>query len=219
MSDTRINRDAAEHFCPCNPKARTHHQQPAFRSAVSSTIIRPLPPISMKARLSHFWPGADLGRPFGDPQVAILRTREVDEPRHRVIDEIVANATTGAGNVDHPGAVPPPPPSPSSASMIGLFEAGFTTIVFPASTGPIAMPMRIAESSTAESRHRRRSESDATRSLARHLHDVEGLGELDRLTRVVLDEIDGLGDVSLSSSQFLPASRSRWRRVRACCDA
>ena len=53
-----MTREAAEHFCPWKPKALlTTAAVAASRSAVSSTTMASLPPISRKARFSQSWPG------------------------------------------------------------------------------------------------------------------------------------------------------------------
>src|SRR5258708_4705312 len=58
---TRIARERAEHFCPWKPNAEvTMAFAAASTSAVSSTMIESLPPISRMVRLIHFWPGRGL---------------------------------------------------------------------------------------------------------------------------------------------------------------
>ena len=55
-----ISREHAEHFCPWKPNAAaTTPFAASSRSAVSSTRMKSLPPISRIARLIQSWPGRD----------------------------------------------------------------------------------------------------------------------------------------------------------------
>ena len=67
------------------------------RSAVSSTTIASLPPISRIVRLSHFWPGCTGRRPLVDADAHFLAARERDEARQRMVDQHVADRAARTG--------------------------------------------------------------------------------------------------------------------------
>ena len=92
-----MSRETAEHSVPVETESgeRTASAAAALTSAVLSTIMASLPPISRNARFSHLWlPQRLLADRSAIRSPTSLGTREVDELRHRVIDEIVANETT-----------------------------------------------------------------------------------------------------------------------------
>ena len=78
----------------------------------------------------------------------LLRAGEGDEARLRVLHERVADLAAAARQeVDHARRDARPPPC-ISTNLVGddrRVDAGFSTTVFPATTPPIVIPVRIAQ--------------------------------------------------------------------------
>ena len=92
-----ISREHAEHFCPWKPNAAaTTPLAASSRSAVSSTRMKSLPPISSTARLIQSWPGATLPGLLADLDADLARAGEGDHARLRMLDERVADRRAAA---------------------------------------------------------------------------------------------------------------------------
>ena len=190
----------AEHFWPWNPKApATAASAARSRSAVSSTIIASLPPISVNTRLSQFCPGCTLAAR------SLMRMPVATDPvklMKRVlgmIDQGVAEIGVLAGQeVDHAGR-----------------EAGLVDALHELLRDDRRRRRRLEDDGVAHD-HRTDGGADQDREqevpggddhadperpqvagvlLAGMVVGGERAGQLQRLPRVVLAEVDGLRHV------------------------
>ena len=147
-SGARSAREQAEHFWPWKPKAAaTMPFAASSRSAVSSTMIASLPPISRIARLIQIWPLTTRPAFSEICEADFAGAGERDEPRLRVLDERVADVAPPprqeiAGR--RRGRRPPRQASRNIVAMPAASDDGLRTTVLPATIAAVVMPARIA---------------------------------------------------------------------------